>query len=70
MQPRNELPLCVGNACVHTHKCVCHSKTKLRYLKECADILVTPITNIIKEEEGSFQNCFKTAYVTPSFEDT
>ena len=37
-------------------------------VKECADILVTPITNIINYSlrEGSFPNCFKTAYVTPS----
>ena len=36
-------------------------------VKECADILVTPITNIINYSlrEGSFPNCFKTAYVTP-----
>ena len=36
-------------------------------VKECADILVTPITNIINYslKEGSFPNCFKTAYVTP-----
>ena len=32
-----------------------------------ADVLVTPITNIINYslKEGSFPNCFKTAYVTP-----
>ena len=36
-------------------------------VKECADILVTPITNIINYSlrEGSFPNCFKTANVTP-----
>ena len=36
-------------------------------VKECVDILVTPITNIINYslKEGSFPNCFKTAYVTP-----
>ena len=36
-------------------------------VKECADFLVTPITNIINYslKEGSFPNCFKTAYVTP-----
>ena len=36
-------------------------------VKECADILVTPINNIINYSlrEGSFPNCFKTAYVTP-----
>ena len=38
-------------------------------VKECADILVTPITNIINYSlrEGSFPNCFKTACVTPLF---
>ena len=36
-------------------------------VKECADILVTLITNVINYslKEGSFPNCFKTAYVTP-----
>ena len=36
-------------------------------VKKCADILATPITNIINYSlrEGSFPNCFKTAYVTP-----
>ena len=36
-------------------------------VKDCADILITPITNIINYslKEGSFPNCFKIAYVTP-----
>ena len=36
-------------------------------VKECADILITPITNIINYsvKAGSFPNCFKIAYVTP-----
>ena len=36
-------------------------------VKECADILVTQIINIINYSlrEGSFPNSFKTAYVTP-----
>ena len=35
-------------------------------VKECADVLKTSITNIINysHKEGSFLNCFKTAYVT------
>ena len=36
-------------------------------VKECADILITPITKIVNYSitEGSFPNCFKMAYVTP-----
>ena len=36
-------------------------------VKDCADILITPITNIINYslKEGSFPNFFKIAYVTP-----
>ena len=36
-------------------------------VKDCADILITPITNIINYllKEGSFPNYFKIAYVTP-----
>ena len=36
-------------------------------VKECADILITPITKIVNYaiKEGSFANCFKMAYVTP-----
>ena len=36
-------------------------------VKDCSDILITPITNIINYslKEGSFPNCFKIAYVTP-----
>ena len=36
-------------------------------VKECADILVTSVTNIINYSlrEGSFPHCLKTAYVTP-----
>ena len=36
-------------------------------VKECADILITPITKIINYsiKEGSFPKCFKIAYVTP-----
>ena len=36
-------------------------------VKECADILITPITKIVNYsiKEGSFPNCFKMAYVTP-----
>ena len=36
-------------------------------VKECADILTTPITKIVNYSitEGSFPNCFKMAYVTP-----
>ena len=36
-------------------------------VKECADILITPITKIVNYSitEGSFSNCFKMAYVTP-----
>ena len=35
-------------------------------VKECADILITPITKIVNYSitEGSFPNCFKMAYVT------
>ena len=37
-------------------------------VKECADILTTPITKIVNYSitEGSFPNCFKMAYVTPT----
>ena len=37
-------------------------------VKECADILITPITKIVNYsiKEGSFPNCFKMAHVTPS----
>ena len=36
-------------------------------VKECAHILITPITKIVNYSitEGSFPNCFKMAYVTP-----
>ena len=36
-------------------------------VKKCADILITPITNIINysRKEGSFPNCFRITYVTP-----
>ena len=36
-------------------------------VKECVDILITPITKIVNYSitEGSFPNCFKMAYVTP-----
>ena len=36
-------------------------------VKECTDILVTPITNIINYslKERSFTNCFKITYVAP-----
>ena len=36
-------------------------------VKECADILITPITKIVNYsiKEGSFPNCFKMAHVTP-----
>ena len=36
-------------------------------VKECADILITPITKIVNYsvKKGSFHNCFKMAYVTP-----
>ena len=36
-------------------------------VKECADILITPITKIVNYSitEGSFPNCFNMAYVTP-----
>ena len=36
-------------------------------VKECADILINPITKIVNYsiKEGSFLNCFKMAYVTP-----
>ena len=36
-------------------------------VKECADILKTPMTNITNKslKEDSFANCFKTACVTP-----
>ena len=36
-------------------------------VKECADVLITPITKIINYsiKEGSFPNCFKMAHVTP-----
>ena len=36
-------------------------------VKECADILITPITKIVNYSitESSFPNCFKMAYVTP-----
>ena len=36
-------------------------------VKECADILITPITKIVNYSitEGSFPNCFEMAYVTP-----
>ena len=36
-------------------------------VKECADILITPITKIVNYSitEGSFPNCFKMAHVTP-----
>ena len=49
----------------HTKSCNLDSiPTSL--VKECADTLITPITNIINYllNEGSFPNCFKTAYVT------
>ena len=36
-------------------------------VKECADILITPITKIVNYsiKEGSFPNCFKMGHVTP-----
>ena len=36
-------------------------------VKECADILITPITKIVNYsiKEGSFPNCFKMAHATP-----
>ena len=36
-------------------------------VKECADILITPITKMVNYsiKEGSFPNCFKMAHVTP-----
>ena len=36
-------------------------------VKECADILINPITKIVNYsiKEGSFPNCFKMAHVTP-----
>ena len=36
-------------------------------VKECADILITPITKTVNYsiKEGSFPNCFKMAYVAP-----